>query len=119
VYCRLKCILLRLCRTLSAECPLLPWTPRVVFTGVSVYTLDSAGQVVKHVDLWDSCGEDELPLLGGLRDILFGGAGCAPHLQDACLPLLDLGARLLTDFRLDAQACGVRSQTQISTCRQA
>lgn len=61
--------------TLSAECPLLPWTPRVVFTGVSAYTLDAAGKVVKHVDHWDSCGEDELPVLGGLRDILFGGAG--------------------------------------------
>lgn len=61
--------------TLSAECPLLPWKPRVVFTGVSVYTLDSAGKVVRHVDHWDSCGEDELPVLGGLRDIFFGGAG--------------------------------------------
>ena len=61
--------------TLSAECPLLPWTPRVVFTGVSIYTLNSAGRVIKHEDEWDSCSTAELPLLGGLRDILFGGAG--------------------------------------------
>ena len=54
--------------TLSAECPLLPWTPRVVFTGVSAYTLDAAGKVVKHVDHWDSCGEDELPVLPHVRD---------------------------------------------------
>jgi len=51
--------------TLSAECPLLPWKPRVVFTGVSVYTLNTEGKVVKHVDIWDSCDEGELPLIGG------------------------------------------------------
>ena len=61
--------------TLSAACPLLPWTPRVLFTGVSIYTLDAVGKVVKHIDQWDSCTDDELPLIGGLRDIIFGGAG--------------------------------------------
>jgi len=61
--------------TLSAECPLLPWKPRVVFTGVSIYTLNAAGKVIKHVDVWDSCDEGELPFIGGLRDILLGGAG--------------------------------------------
>jgi len=61
--------------TLSAECPLLPWKPRVVFTGVSIYTLNSAGKVVEHVDQWDSCKENELPVIGGLLDIIFGGAG--------------------------------------------
>jgi len=62
-------------RTLSAECPLLPWKPRVVFTGVSIYTLDGKGKVAKHVDVWDSCAPEALPLFGGIKDILFGGAG--------------------------------------------
>ncbi len=47
----------------------------MVFTGVSIYTLDTKGKVLKHVDVWDSCGQASIPFLGGIRDILFGGAG--------------------------------------------
>ena len=39
------------------------------------YMYVCAGKVIKHVDEWDSCSNDEPLLLGGLRDIIFGGAG--------------------------------------------
>jgi hypothetical protein len=32
----------------------LPWQPRPVFTGVSEYTLDSEGYIIRQQDYWDS-----------------------------------------------------------------
>lgn len=60
--------------TFSSEVKLLPWKPRVFFTGIATYELDPNGKVTKHVDEWDSV-EGGGGLLGALRDILFGGCG--------------------------------------------
>ena len=36
--------------TLSSDVKILPWRPRVVFTGISEYELNEEGKVCKHVD---------------------------------------------------------------------
>jgi hypothetical protein len=65
--------------TLSVTVKIIPWKPRPKFTGVSIYTLDSAGVVQKQEDYWDSInlGETEgaeqyntAPFITGLQDFL-------------------------------------------------
>jgi hypothetical protein len=41
-------------RTLSVCFKLLPWQPVPTFTGVSEYTLDAEGYVIRQQDYWDS-----------------------------------------------------------------
>lgn len=52
----------------------LPWKPRVVFTGTSDYVLDvGSGEVVEHVDAWDSLskeGNEAFPSLEGVKDLI-------------------------------------------------
>eukprot|EP00960_Hanusia_phi_P064333 765766-Hanusia_phi.AAC.2 len=36
--------------TLSSDVKILPWQPRIVFTGISEYQLNEEGKVCKHVD---------------------------------------------------------------------
>ena len=40
--------------TLQVQVKFVPWKPRPRFTGVSVYTLDGNGIVIKQEDYWDS-----------------------------------------------------------------
>ena len=40
--------------TLQVTVSLLPWKPRAKFTGVSIYTIDNKGIIVKQDDFWDS-----------------------------------------------------------------
>jgi len=93
--------------TVTSTVRLLPWKPRVSFTGVSIYKLNEQGKVVYHEDVWDSVQPGEF--LGGLRDTLFRGSGlwreqAAP---DVFLPPVTLLYRGV-DFelrRVDAFRC--------------
>lgn len=40
--------------TLRFTVKALPWQPRPIFTGVSIYTLNSSGKIIKQDDYWDS-----------------------------------------------------------------
>lgn len=53
----------------------IPWKPRAKFTGVSIYTVDDNGIVIKQEDFWDSInlngGKYESVSLGdGVKDFL-------------------------------------------------
>jgi hypothetical protein len=61
--------------TLQVTVKFLPWSPRPKFSGVSIYTLDSSGIVLKQEDYWDSInlkgGEyAKVGLANGLGDFL-------------------------------------------------
>lgn len=50
--------------TMTANVPLLPWSPVVPITGTSVYTVDLAtGHVTSHVDEWDAVESNAFPSL--------------------------------------------------------
>ena len=40
--------------TLKVTVKSLPWKPRAKFTGVSIYTLNSAYKIIQQEDYWDS-----------------------------------------------------------------
>jgi len=55
--------------TLSFDARILPWKPRLVFTGTSEYVLDSTGMVYQHIDRWDSIKNQDFLSLEALRDV--------------------------------------------------
>eukprot|EP01036_Dinobryon_divergens_P040801 gene40801-54002_t len=61
--------------TLRVTVKAIPWAPTARFTGVSIYTLNSSGKVIKQEDYWDSINlkngqYEKVPFLEGLSDFL-------------------------------------------------
>lgn len=61
--------------TLRVAVKILPWQPTARFSGVSLYTLDDTGKVIRQEDYWDSInlasGEySTVSFFDGLRDFL-------------------------------------------------
>jgi len=60
--------------TLAMTAAFLPWAPRVVFTGESIYGVDVApgggGGVNRHVDTWDSITAQGFPSVEAVGDLV-------------------------------------------------
>ncbi|KAK1861544.1 hypothetical protein I4F81_004128 [Pyropia yezoensis] len=61
--------------TLAMTAAFLPWSPRVVFTGESVYGVDLAagetqGGVNRHIDTWDSIAAQGFPSVEAVADLV-------------------------------------------------
>lgn len=48
----------------------IPWRPRVAFTGTSDYELDADGNIVRHVDIWDSLADSAYFAPAAVKDLL-------------------------------------------------
>jgi hypothetical protein len=77
--------------TLQVTAKALPWKPRARFTGISIYTVNTGGKVVKQEDYWDSVNllngkYLKMSLQDGIKDFIgqtkreVGAALSAPEL---------------------------------------
>lgn len=69
---------------------LVPWKPRLLFTGLTDYVVDvDSGQIARHIDYWDSLADSSFFSFPALRDFV-----------SMCLPTYPVRFDVVPDFKL-------------------
>ncbi|GMH60362.1 hypothetical protein TrRE_jg7325, partial [Triparma retinervis] len=100
--------------TLSTTFNPLPWRPRLVFTGISVYSLDGEGRLKGQVDYWDSLnfkggeykGKTRAEGVGELVRMMGGGRGYVGR-EVPYVTLMRTSGYEVRDYPWDMEVLGV------------